>query len=91
MISERKALSTHTEGADCIITFEEGDAPDLGAAPQVLLDARGKLVGVDLAGAGFGRVVVMVGANEDVASQQPARITVAGNTLRVAGGAALLR
>jgi hypothetical protein len=89
MISERKALATRVEGRDCVIEFD-GDAPAIGTAPQILLDSRGKLVGVDLAGDGFGRVVVMRGANEDVASQRPARVTISGQTLRVTGGAAFV-
>jgi hypothetical protein len=84
MISERKALSTRIDGDDCVITFD-GDAPSVGGAPQLLLDARGKIVGVDLAGGGFGRVVVMIGESEDVASQEPARVSIDGNALRVAG------
>lgn len=89
MISERKALATRIDGGDCVIEFD-GDAPAIGSAPQLLLDSGGKLVGVDLAGEGFGRVVVMRGANEDVASQRPARVTVSGQTLRVVGGAAFV-
>ena len=88
MISERRALSTRVDGDDCVITFE-GDTPALGAT-QLLLDARGKLVGVDLGGEGFGRVVVMLGAHEDVTSQRPARVTLSGSTLRISGGAAIL-
>jgi hypothetical protein len=88
MISERMAQRTRIEGGDCVIDFE-GDTPAIGSA-QVLLDAHGKLVGVDLGGDGFGRVVVMLGAHEDVATQAPARVTITGSTLRVIGGAALL-
>jgi hypothetical protein len=87
MISERKALSTQIDGADCVITFE-GDAPSVGS-PQLLLDARGKLVGVDLGGEGFGRVVVMIGANEDVAEQRPAKVVVAAGSVRVVGAASM--
>ncbi len=89
MISDRKALSVKTEGNDCVIAFE-GDAPKVGT-PQLLLDAQGKLVGIDLGGAGFDRVAVMIGAHESVAETRPARVTVSGSTLRVHGGGALVR
>lgn len=47
------------------------------ASAVLLVDARGKLVGVDLGGEGFQRTVVMLGAHEDVAEQRPARVRVA--------------
>ncbi len=83
MISERKALVTRIDGDDCVITFE-GDEPAVGSA-QLLLDAQGRLVGVDLGGEGFGRVVVMLGPHEAVASQRPARVSVDGGALRLHG------
>jgi hypothetical protein len=89
MISDRKALSVKIEGNDCVIAFE-GDTPSVGAA-QLLLDAQGKLVGVDLGGAGLDRVAVMIGAHESVAQTRNARVAIAGNTLRVHDAAALVR
>ena len=89
MISDRKALSVKIEGDDAVIVFE-GDAPKVGDA-QVLLDAQGKLVGVDLGGGGFDRVAIMVGAHESVARTEPARVTVSGNVVRVANARALVR
>lgn len=90
MISDRKALSVKIEGADCVIAFEGGDAPKVGT-PQLLLDASGKLVGVDLGGAGFDRVAVMIGPHESVAQTRAARVTVTAGALRVHGGGALVR
>lgn len=89
MISDRKALSVKIEENDCVIAFE-GDAPAVGT-PQLLLDARGKLVGVDLGGSGFERVAIMIGAHESVAQTRAARVTIAGNTLRVHDVATLVR
>jgi hypothetical protein len=89
MISDRKALFVRSEGQDCVIGFE-GDAPAIGS-PQLLLDARGKLVGVDLGGAGFGRVAIMIGAHEDVASTRPARVTASAGSLKILGEAALAK
>ena len=89
MISDRKALSVKIEGNDAVITFE-GDTPKVGDV-QLLLDASGKLVGVDLGGAGFDRVAIMIGAHESVARAEPARVTLAGNVVRIANGRALVR
>ncbi len=72
-----------------MITFEGGDAPPVGRA-QLLLDAAGRLVGVDLGGAGFSRVAVMIGAHEDVDSTAPADVTVTAGAVRVRGGAHLV-
>ena len=88
MISDRKALTVKIEGNDAVIGFE-GDTPKVGDA-QVLLDAAGKLVGIDLGGSGFDRVAIMIGAHESVARAEPARVTVSGNVVRVANGRALV-
>jgi hypothetical protein len=89
MISDRKALFVRSDGDDCVVGFE-GDAPAVGT-PQLLLDARGKLVGVDLGGGGFGRVAIMIGAHEDVASTRPARVHVASGALKILGEATLAK
>jgi len=88
MISDRKALSVKIEGNDAVIAFE-GETPKAGDA-QVLLDAAGKLVGIDLGGSGFDRVAIMIGAHESVARAEPARVTVSGNAIRVANGRAFV-
>jgi len=90
MISDRKASSVKIDGNDCVIAFE-GDAPGIGATPQLLLDASGKLVGIDLGGAGFDRVAIMIGAHETVARAEPARVTLSGNVVRIANGRAFVR
>jgi hypothetical protein len=89
MISDRKALAARTEGSDCVITFEGGDAPPVGRA-ALLLDDRGRLVGVDLGGPGLERVAVMLGAHEDVASTREAEISVTPGTVRIRGGGGLV-
>ena len=90
MISDRKASSVKIDGNDCVIAFE-GDAPGIGATPQLLLDASGKLVGIDLGGAGFDRVAIMIGAHEAVAQTRNARVTISNGVLRVHDAAALVR
>ena len=89
MIADRKALSVKIEGDDAVIAFE-GDTPKIGDA-QLLLDASGKLVGVDLGGGGFDRVAIMLGAHESVARTESARVTVSGNVVRIANGRAFVR
>ena len=89
MISDRKALSVKIEGNDAVIAFD-GDTPKVGDA-QVLLDASGKLVGIDLGGGGFDRVAIMIGAHESVARAEPCRVTISGNVVRVANGRAFVR
>lgn len=81
-----KALSARVDGADCVLTFEGDDTPNVGRA-ALLLDARGGLVGVDLGAEGFERVAVMLGAHEDVASTRPASVSVGPGVLRIHGGA----
>lgn len=89
MISDRKALSVKIEGDDAVVTFE-GETPKTGAV-QVLLDSAGKLVGIDLGGSGFDRVAIMIGAHESVARTEPARVTLAGNVVRIVNGRSLVR
>lgn len=76
------------DGSDCVIAFEGGDTPPVGT-PSLLLDAQGRLVGVDLGGAGLDRVAIMIGPHEAVASQRAARVTLSSGELRVHGGSAL--
>ena len=89
MISDRKALSVKIEGDDAVVSFE-GDAPQVGES-QVLLDADGKLVGIDFGGGGFNRVAVMIGTHEQVARAEPARVSITGNVVRVTSGRAFVR
>jgi hypothetical protein len=90
MIADRRALSVTVDGDDCVITYE-GDPAPVGSA-QLLLDARGKLVGVDLGAAGFDRVAVMIGAHEAVAETRPARVSALekGASIRVHGARTLV-
>ncbi len=61
-----------------------GAAREDDAAVDLLLDAAGHLVGVDLGGEGFARIVVMLGPHEAVASSRPARARVAKLDGRIA-------
>jgi hypothetical protein len=82
------------------------DVADAGGAPagsprtisgQLLLDANGFLVGVDLGGEGLARAVVMLGRHEDVASAEPAGLVVRGDAsgatveVRIKGAKAAIR
>lgn len=89
MIRDCTALSVAVDGADCVVSFEGSETPSVGHA-RLLLDNRGRLVGVDLGGSGFERVAVMIGAHEDVASQRDAKVSVGAGTVRIHGGASLV-
>jgi hypothetical protein len=59
---------------------ETGGAGGVGKSAtqrvQLLLDAKGGLVGVDLGGQGLGRVAVMAGRHEDVVATRDADVEV---------------
>jgi hypothetical protein len=74
MLNERRARVSHDK-----TSLEVEDAgPAAGAAVEtrvtLLLGANGELVGVDLGGEGLKRMVVMVGAHEDVAMTREATV-----------------
>jgi hypothetical protein len=52
---------------------------------QLLLDAKGFLVGVDLEGGGLGRLLVMLGPHEAVEKQVKATVQVDGSSVTVLG------
>jgi hypothetical protein len=62
------------------IVVQTGDGPPAFERRKVdlLLDAKGHLVGLDLGGEGFKRKVVMLGPHESVASTAPASVSIAG-------------
>jgi hypothetical protein len=72
MLNERRARLAYEAAGDVARIEVEGAAEARGGAAEamasLLLDAKGALVGVDLGGEGLSRMVVMVGAHEDVAS-----------------------
>ncbi|MDB4994921.1 MAG: hypothetical protein JWM74_2353 [Myxococcaceae bacterium] len=81
MIREERAQSvmydTQTDVARIVVQAGPSGADKEAREVDLLLDAKGHLVGVDLGGEGFKRKVVMLGPHESVASTRPARITIA--------------
>jgi hypothetical protein len=68
--------ATGKEVAVLAVEGETGGAGGVGKAVMervtLLLDGKGKLVGVDLGGHDLGRVAVMLGRHEDVVSRRDA-------------------
>ncbi len=102
MLNERRARLSHDAATgDARVVVEDGSsaAEPAGAGKkkvvQLLLDARGRLVGVDLGGDGLHRQVVMIGRHEDVFATRDAEATLyldasqAVCELRIAGGKSL--
>ena len=79
MVREERAVATSYDGASDTsrLVCETGEISQrLQANVDLLLDASGFLVGIDLGGEGFERLVIMLGPHEKVASQRssPAEI-----------------
>ena len=80
MLTDARARAYRYDSVTDTATLAVRD-PDPGArtataTAMLLLDGAGHLVGVDLGGEGPGRVVVLLGRHEDVASTRSARVTV---------------
>jgi hypothetical protein len=85
MLNERRARLVYDDATNEAVLIV--DAAGAGqrtalADASLLLDTKGRLVGVDLGGEGLSRMVVMVGAHEDVATTRETRVQI----LRDAGG-----
>src|ERR1700722_16728276 len=96
MLNDRHARLLRYDPATDEARIEVSDAgsgPALGAGKtrtiegQLLLDAQGYLVGVDLGGEGLARAVVMLGPHEKVEETKPVTIVVHADA---SGGAAEL-
>lgn len=80
MIREERARAVvydnQTDVTRVLVGNDAGSGAGTGErrAVDLLLDANGHLVGVDLGGEGFKRKVVMVGPHESVASTKPATV-----------------
>ena len=78
MLRERKAKSSTYDPARRQLRLEVG--PGKGEARSttgtLLLDARGRVVGIDVDPASPERAVVMLGAHEDVTTTREARVSV---------------
>ena len=81
---ERVATVAYDAGKDELTLSCEGRLPRSSGEiqGQLLLDKAGFLVGVDM-GEEPERVVAMLGRHEDVERTVPARVTIAGTTVRV--------
>jgi hypothetical protein len=81
MIREERAQSVVYDMQADVARIVVQASPNGAAKEQrdvdLLLDAKGYLVGVDLGGEGFKRKVVMLGPHESVASTRSARIAIA--------------
>jgi hypothetical protein len=79
--AQRVVYDNRTDVARIVVQAGAGGGDASRALEQMpvdlLLDATGHLVGIDLGGEGFKRKVVMLGPHESVASTRPARIAIA--------------
>ena len=86
MIREERAQAIvyepSTDTARILVQTGEGPPAFVRREVDLLLDAKGHLVGLDLRGEGFKRKVVMLGPHESVASTATANVSIA----HVAGG-----
>ncbi|WP_394821057.1 hypothetical protein [Pendulispora albinea] len=74
MVREERAVATSYDGGSDTfrLVCETGEISQrFQANVDLLLDASGFLVGIDLGGEGFERLVVMLGPHEKVATQRP--------------------
>lgn len=94
MLPERKATSYAKDPAlgTVVVYSEAGARPELHGEvdARLLLDAKGHLVGIDVAPDTQHRLVVMLGPHEAVASQLEAHVRIegGGRTLTLNGSAA---
>lgn len=96
MLPEKKATSyAHDPAVGTVVIYSEAGArPELAGdrSGRLLLDARGHLVGIDVAPDTQDRLVVMLGPHEAVTSQVDATVHVegGGRTVTLHGASARL-
>ena len=94
MLPEKMATSYANDPAlgTVVVYSEAGARPELSGEQdgRLLLDAKGHLVGMDVAPDTQNRLIVMLGPHEAVATQVDARIVIegGGRTLTLHGSAA---
>jgi len=78
MLRELAAHSSRHDAATRTVTLEvsAGGGKVRGERGTALLDARGRVVGVDVEPTAPSRVIVLAGRHEDVASTRDARLSV---------------
>jgi hypothetical protein len=92
MLRETRAKSASYDSRnDTLVLYAEDDCGSGTRGAQLLLDAKGFLVGVDLDGAGMERLVVMLGPHEAVAKTTSARVQVSGESVTVQGAKKTVR
>jgi len=107
MLNERPLRALRYDAATdeaCLDVGEPGEAPPTGRPRallgQLLLDAQGFLVGVDLGGEGLSRAIVMLGPHENVERTVGVELVVRGDAsvgssgafeVRIAGAKEALR
>ncbi len=91
MFRDHEAHATaYDAGADTYVVSTE-ELPRTGSAKAtLLLDVRGHLVGIDLGGDGFDRLVVMLGPHEAVQRTETARVALEKARVRIEGAKKLL-
>jgi hypothetical protein len=91
MFRDHEANATaYDAGADTYLVHCE-ELPRTGSTTAtLLLDVKGHLVGVDLGGDGFDRLVVMLGPHEAVHHTEHARVSFEKRRLVVSGAKKLL-
>jgi len=85
MLRETQAKSASYDARnDTLVVQAEDDCGQSGNRhAQLLLDAKGYLVGVDLDGAGMGQLCVMLRPHEAVESQVKATVQVSSSSVTV--------
>jgi hypothetical protein len=101
VLNERRASGFHYDAATDVARVFVVDPPGTvrthTVAADLLLDQKGFLVGIDVEPNAATRIIVMVGAHEDVARKVSARVGVCSDAggdvfeVRVAGARAAIR
>ena len=83
VLNERQAIGIHydavTDVARVLVAVPEGTVRTRTVPADLLLDAHGFLVGVDIEAESSSRAIVMVGTHENVARTIPARVGLCGD------------
>ena len=93
MLRETRAKSaSYDPRNDTLVVTAEDDCGSAGSRnAQLLIDAQGYLVGIDLDGAGMERLVVMLGPHEAVERTSQVRVHVQRSVVSVLGAKNAIR
>ena len=91
MFADHEAYSTGYDSRADAFTVQCAPLARSGSvSADLLLDARGHLVGIDCGGDGFDRLVIMLGPHEAVQRKTSARVELGADRVVVRGARALL-